>query len=352
MSNKLQKIESLLPKAMIADRYKIGREIDLFKRSKKKLPLDEKTNKKLTLLEKKLQKSINKKSWRKINRPEPTYNDALPILSKKNDIIDSISNNPVVIISGETGSGKTTQIPKFCLAAGRGIDGKIGCTQPRRIAAMTVSKRIAEEFGETLGKSVGYKIRFKDKTSPNGFIKIMTDGILLAETQNDPYLNEYDTIIVDEAHERSLNIDFILGILKTLLNKRKDLKVVITSATIDTEKFSKAFDHAPVIEVSGRMFPVDVRYTPMNSKSGNDDEQTHIDMAVQAVDRLFKETQAGDMLVFMPTEQDIRETCELLREKNNNNATILPLFARLSVGAVSSFLTGFGPKSHRRHQHR
>ena len=331
----MQKIESLLPKALIADRYKIGREISRIKQSKATTPPDEKINKRLILLEKKLQRSIKKRSWRKINRPEPIYNDALPILSKKDDIIDSISNHPVVIISGETGSGKTTQIPKFCLAAGCGINGKIGCTQPRRIAAMTVSKRIAEEFGEALGKSVGYKIRFKDKTSPNGFIKIMTDGILLAETQNDPYLNEYDTIIVDEAHERSLNIDFILGILKTLLKKRKDLKVVITSATIDTEKFSKAFDHAPVIEVSGRMFPVDVRYLPMDSTFGNDDEQTHVDMAVQAVDRLFKETQAGDMLVFMPTEQDIRETCELLREKNNNNATILPLFARLSASEQS-----------------
>jgi ATP-dependent helicase HrpA len=265
LRNKLQKIESLLPKALLVDRYKIGREIARIKRSKAKAPSVEKINKKLFLLEKKLQKSIEKRSWRKINRPEPIYNEALPILSKKDDIIDTISNNPVVIISGETGSGKTTQIPKFCLAAGCGIDGKIGCTQPRRIAAMTVSKRIAEEFGETLGNSVGYKIRFKDKTSPNAFIKIMTDGILLAETQNDPYLTEYDTIIVDEAHERSLNIDFILGILKTLLKKRIDLKVIITSATIDTEKFSKAFEHAPVIEVSGRMYPVEVRYLPMQS---------------------------------------------------------------------------------------
>jgi ATP-dependent helicase HrpA len=290
MRNKMQKIDSLLPKALIVDRYKIGREIARIKRSKTKAPSVEKINKKIFLLEKKLQKSIEKRSWRKINRPEPIYNDALPILSKKDDIIDTISNNPVVIISGETGSGKTTQIPKFCLAAGCGIDGKIGCTQPRRIAAMTVSKRIAEELGEVLGKSVGYKIRFKDKTSPNAFIKIMTDGILLAETQNDPYLTEYDTVIVDEAHERSLNIDFILGILKTLLNKRKDLKVIITSATIDTEKFSKAFDHAPVVEVSGRMFPVEVRYLPIDSKFGNDDEQTHVDLAVHAIDRLLKNT--------------------------------------------------------------
>ena len=341
----MKKIESLLPKALIADRYKIGRELDRIKAWKTKTPPNEKINKRLILLEKKLQRSIKKRSWRNINRPKPIYNDALPILSKKDDIIDAISNHPVVIISGETGSGKTTQIPKFCLAAGCGIDGKIGCTQPRRIAAMTVSKRIAEELGETLGESVGYKIRFKDKTSPNAFIKIMTDGMLLAETQNDPYLNEYDTIIVDEAHERSLNIDFILGILKTLLKKRKDLKVVITSATIDTEKFSKAFDHAPVIEVSGRMYPVDVRYLPMDSKFGDDDEQTHVDMAVYAVDRLFKETVSGGMLVFMPTEQDIRETCDLIREKNNKNATVLPLFARLSASEQSRvFSRGLGRK--------
>ncbi|MDH3874889.1 MAG: ATP-dependent RNA helicase HrpA [Desulfobacteraceae bacterium] len=341
----LKKIESLLPKALIADRYKIGRELDRIKAWKTKTPPNEKINKRLILLEKKLQRSIKKRSWRNINRPKPIYNDALPILSKKDDIIDAISNHPVVIISGETGSGKTTQIPKFCLAAGCGVDGKIGCTQPRRIAAMTVSKRIAEELGVALGESVGYKIRFKDKTSPNAFIKIMTDGMLLAETQNDPYLNEYDTIIVDEAHERSLNIDFILGILKTLLKKRKDLKVVITSATIDTEKFSKAFDHAPVIEVSGRMYPVDVRYLPMDSKFGDDDEQTHVDMAVYAVDRLFKETVSGGMLVFMPTEQDIRETCDLIREKNNKNATILPLFARLSASEQSRvFSRGLGRK--------
>jgi ATP-dependent helicase HrpA len=335
LKNKLQKIESLLPKAMITDRYRLGRELARIKASKSKTPTNEKINQKLVLLEKKLQRSVKKRLWRKINRPKPIYNEALPILSKKDDIIDTISNHPVVIISGETGSGKTTQIPKFCLAACCGVGGKIGCTQPRRIAAMTVSKRIAEELGEPLGQSVGYKIRFKDRTNPKAFIKIMTDGILLAETQNDPHLNEYDTIIVDEAHERSLNIDFILGILKTLLKKRKDLKVVITSATIDTEKFSNAFDHAPVIEVSGRMYPVDVRYMPMDPNWENDDEQTHVDMAVHAVDRLFKETNIGDMLVFMPTEQDIRETCDLIKEKSDKNATILPLFARLSASEQS-----------------
>ncbi len=341
----LNKIESLLPKALIADRHTIRREITRIKRSKAKTPANEKINKRLIRLEKKLQRSIKKRSWRKVNRPKPIYNDALPILSKKDEIIDSISNHPIVIISGETGSGKTTQIPKFCLAAGRGVDGKIGCTQPRRIAAMTVSRRIAEELGETLGGSIGYKIRFKDKTSPNAFIKIMTDGILLAEAQSDPYLNEYDTIIVDEAHERSLNIDFILGILKTLLKQRKDLKVVITSATIDTEKFSKAFDHAPVIEVSGRMYPVEVRYLPVDSKFEDNDEQTHIDMAVREVDRLVKKADAGDMLVFMPTEQDIRETCELIRSKNYKNALVLPLFGRLAASEQSRvFRRGLGRK--------
>ena len=281
------------------------------------------------------QKSIHKRSWRKAHRPKPIYNEALPILAKKKDIIDAIKNHPVVIISGETGSGKTTQIPKFCLAAGRGVDGKIACTQPRRIAAITVSQRIAEELGEAVGKSVGFKIRFKDKTSPNGFIKIMTDGILLAEAQNDPNLYEYDTIIVDEAHERSLNIDFILGMLKTLLTRRKDLKLVITSATIDTEKFSEAFDHAPVIEVSGRMYPVKTRYVSTDADIKDEDQQTYVETAVRELDRIIKTTESGDILIFMPTEQDIRETCELINGKNYRHTDILPLFARLSASEQS-----------------
>jgi len=326
----LKKIESLLPKALRADRHAIRREIIRIKKSGIKITSEDKIKNKLVRLEKRLQTSIKKKLWRKANRPKPIYNDALPIFSKKDEIIDSISKNRVVIISGETGSGKTTQIPKFCLAAGRGIDGKIGCTQPRRIAATTVSRRIAEELGEELGRSVGYKIRFKDKTGPHAFIKIMTDGILLAETQNDPYMNEYDTIIVDEAHERNLNIDFILGILKTLLKKRKDLKIVITSATIDTEKFSTAFDNAPVIEVSGRMYPVEIRYSAMDSKLEENDEQTHIEMAVSAIDNLQIKSPVGDILVFMPTEQDIRDTCELIKARNYKDTVIFPLFARLA----------------------
>ncbi|MDY6792709.1 MAG: ATP-dependent RNA helicase HrpA [Thermodesulfobacteriota bacterium] len=285
--------------------------------------------------------SIKKRKWRKQNLPRFSYNPSLPITDRKDDIITAISNNQVVIISGETGSGKTTQIPKFCLAAQRGITGKIGCTQPRRIAAVTVAHRVAAELGEKIGRSVGYKIRFKDKTRHDSYIKIMTDGILLAETLSDPDLNEYDTIIVDEAHERSLNIDFVLGILKKLVKKRrKDLKLIITSATIDTEKFSKAFDAAPVIEVSGRMFPVDVRYLPTDlelkkQKSEEKNDLTHVEMAADAVDTINKEGPYGDILVFMPTEQDIRETCELLEGRNYNNAFIYPLFARLPASEQS-----------------
>lgn len=331
----LKKIESLLPKALIKDRHKIGREITRFKRLTAKSAPNEKTNQRLVQLEKQLQKSIEKRLWRKRHRPDPIYNDTLPILSKKDEIIDSILNNPVVIISGETGSGKTTQIPKFCLAAGCGIDGEIGCTQPRRIAAVTVSRRIADELGEKLGEAVGYKIRFKDKTGPHTFIKIMTDGILLAEAQNDPNLNEYDSIIVDEAHERSLNIDFILGLLKTLLKRRKNLKLIITSATIDTEKFSKAFDNAPIIEVSGRMYPVNVQYVPVASKFEEKDAPSHVEAAISSIDPLVKRKKSGDILVFMPTEQDIRDTCELIKGKKYKNVAVFPLFARLAASEQS-----------------
>ena len=273
---------------------------------------------------------------RKKNLPQMRYPENLPILAAKDEIISAIKQHSVVIISGETGSGKTTQIPKFCLEAGQGINGLIGCTQPRRIAAITVANRIAEELGEDIGKSVGYKIRFADKTAKHAYVKIMTDGILLAETRSDPKLKSYDTLIVDEAHERSLNIDFILGVLKTLVKKRKDLKLIITSATIDTEKFSKAFDDAPVIEVSGRLYPVEVRYA--SDRDGNaEEEETHVEAAGRAVRRILQESPyGGDILVFMPTEQDIRETCDILdgmvtELKRGSAVNILPLFARLSA---------------------
>ncbi len=331
----LKKLEALLSDVLHADKIELRREINRTRRLMAKNDLTgKKLENKLSYIKKKINTSIKKKQRRNQHLPRITYNKRLPITEKKEEIIDTIIHHPVIIISGETGSGKTTQIPKFCLAAGRGIEGKIGCTQPRRIAAITVASRIAEELGEETGRSVGYKIRFQDKSSPDAFIKIMTDGILLAETQGDPWLNEYDTIIVDEAHERSLNIDFILGILKTLVKKRKNLKLIITSATIDTEKFSKAFDNAPIIEVSGRMYPVDIRYLPENPESKNKDENgelTHVESAVHAVDRIVREDRNGDILVFMPTEQDIRETCELIAGRKHKRIQIFPLFARLSA---------------------
>ncbi|MBU2430377.1 MAG: ATP-dependent RNA helicase HrpA, partial [Proteobacteria bacterium] len=277
-----------------------------------------------------------KRSPKPLNRPSRiTYNPDLPITDRKEDIITAIRENSVVIISGETGSGKTTQIPKFCVEAGRGTAGMIGCTQPRRIAAINVAKRIAQELNEPMGQSVGYKIRFDDRTSPKSCIKLMTDGILLAETQADRTLSAYDTIIVDEAHERSLNIDFTLGILRKLVQKRKDLKLIITSATIDTEKFSKAFNNAPIIEVSGRMFPVEIRYQPFlnpDDEKQSLEDQGYVEAAADAVGMLLSKRGSGDILVFMPTEQDIGETMELIRAKKYAGATILPLFARLSAG--------------------
>ncbi len=331
-------MEKLIQRTRHAERFALRREFSRIRRGLGKENEDPKLLKQLSRLEAQIRRSIEKRSWREEKRPRPAYDETLPITAKKEEIIKAIRNHSVVVISGETGSGKTTQIPKFCLEAGRGIDGMIGCTQPRRIAAITVAQRIAEELGEEPGQSVGYKIRFTDQTRENAFIKIMTDGILLAEAQGDRFLNAYDTIIVDEAHERSLNIDFVLGILKTLLKKRKDLKLIITSATIDTEKFSKAFDDAPVIEVSGRMYPVEVRYAPPDPENG--DEQSHVDAAGAAVDKICAESPyGGDILVFMPTEHDIRETCEILEGRDLRGVTILPLFARLSAQEQSRIFT-------------
>ena len=284
----------------------------------------------LDKLERRLRKSAGERQARIRNRPTPKFPTDLPITAKKDSIIAAIRHSPVVIVSGETGSGKTTQIPKFCLTAGRGINGLIGCTQPRRIAATSVAHRIAAELDESVGESVGYKIRFHEKAARKGYIKIMTDGVLLAETHKDPWLNHYDTLIVDEAHERSLNIDFLLGILKKLLLKRKDLKLIITSATIDTAKFSKAFNNAPVIEVSGRMYPVKVHYLVADAKH-DPEEKSHIELVVQAVEHIQGKQPFGDILIFMPTEQSIRETVELIANRKYKDVNILPLFARLTA---------------------
>jgi ATP-dependent helicase HrpA len=333
LNDQLKQIEKLLPDAMHAPRHAVLREMRQLRQRKNISSNDKKLLFKINNFKKRLRVSIEQKKHRLRHRPKTAYDENLPIVDRRKDIIEAIQKHQVVIVSGETGSGKTTQLPKFCIEAGRGIDGLIGCTQPRRIAAMTVAQRISDELNEPLGQSVGYKIRFQDRTSKEkAYIKMMTDGILLAEAQSDRYLNAYDTLIIDEAHERSLNIDFILGILRTLLEKRKDLKLIITSATIDTEKFSKAFDNAPVIEVSGRMFPVAVRYWN-SAAAGNDDseDQTIVDRAVDAVDSIADHNHTGDILIFMPTEHDIRETCETLEGRKYRHTIVLPLYGRLSA---------------------
>ena len=333
--NKIRKIEALLPGALAVDRLKARQELQRLSGRKGRVRPDDKIGKQLSELEKRLKASAGKKDRRRANLPGLHFNKELPIFAKKDEIIKAIKRHPVIVVSGETGSGKTTQLPQYCLEAGRGTDGLIGCTQPRRIAATTVSRRIAEEMGQKPGEAVGYKIRFKDRTRQDSYIKIMTDGILLAETQSDRLLSAYDTIIVDEAHERSLNIDFILGILQTLVKKRDDLKLIITSATIDTAKFSRAFGNAPVIEVSGRMYPVDVQYIAPEADPSSNGELTHVEMAVQAVRRILNQSRAGDLLVFMPTEQDIRETCELLEAQTPKGTRVMPLFARLTAAEQS-----------------
>ena len=269
---------------------------------------------------------------RRLNVPRVTYPSELPISARKDEIGAAIRAHQVVVIAGETGSGKTTQIPKMCLEAGLGIEAKIGCTQPRRVAALSISRRIAEELQVNWGREVGCKIRFDDRSSAQTYIKLMTDGILLAETQGDPDLSEYNGIILDEAHERSLNIDFLLGHLKGLLTRRKDLKLIVTSATIDTQAFSRHFDNAPIIEVSGRMYPVEVQYQPLDAESEERGEISYVDAAVQATERILYETNSGDVLIFMPGERDIRETGDQLEGRFSVEAEVVPLFGRLSAG--------------------
>ena len=245
--------------------------------------------------------------------PKPEFDNTLPVHERLNDIKTAIASHQVTIICGETGSGKTTQLPKICLELGRGAAGLIGHTQPRRLAARSVAERIAEELGQPIGQAVGYKVRFNDNTSREANIKLMTDGILLAETQTDRYLAAYDTLIIDEAHERSLNIDFLLGYLRQLLPRRPDLKVIITSATIDAERFSKHFNNAPVFEVSGRTYPVEIRYRPINERDEDEAEMDIPEAIADAADELARLGE-GDILVFLPGEREIREAAEALRK--------------------------------------
>ena len=299
-----------------------------------------------------IEQSISEKQQKLQNVPKISYPDGLPISENAELISQTINDNQVVIIAGETGSGKTTQIPKICLALGRGVEGLIGHTQPRRIAARTVANRIADELNTKLGEQVGYKVRFNDQVTSQSYIKLMTDGILLAEMQKDRLLRQYDTIIIDEAHERSLNIDFILGYLRQILPKRPDLKVIVTSATIDPQRFANHFADksgkpAPVIEVSGRTYPVEMRYRPLNenSEQDNNDEKASsggsyeakdiISGILDAVDELSDVTNGsqsqGDILVFLNGEREIRDTALALTKANLRHTQILPLYARLTI---------------------
>ncbi|MCM2329471.1 MAG: ATP-dependent RNA helicase HrpA, partial [Lysobacter sp.] len=301
----------------------------------------------VAVLEALLERSRQAYGARLAKLPAPRFPDDLPIAQKRDDIAALIAQHPVTIVCGETGSGKTTQLPKICLALKRGAAGLIGCTQPRRIAARSLATRLAQEIPGMPRGFVGHKIRFQDRTNPDTVVKVMTDGILLAETHSDRELRAYDTIIVDEAHERSLNIDFLLGYLKRLVRARPELKVVVTSATIDTQRFSDFFDGAPVIEVSGRTYPVEVRYRPeFFEVEDEDDEPVDMNEAIaKAVDEIAQGSRTGDILVFLPGEREIREAAETLRKHHPKGAEILPLFSRLSAEEQDRV---FEPASHRR----
>jgi ATP-dependent RNA helicase HrpA len=267
---------------------------------------------------------------RKIKLPRLNFDPALPVSARREEIRRAIERHQVVIVCGETGSGKTTQLPKILLEMGRGAAGLIGHTQPRRIAARSVASRIAEELGTELGELVGYKVRFQDRLGPDAAVKLMTDGILLAETQGDPQLRQYDTIVIDEAHERSLNIDFLLGYLVRLLPQRPDLKLVITSATIDAERFSRHFGGAPVIEVSGRLYPVEMRYRAVEGDAEDTTRREEEQALADAVDELCAQG-PGDVLVFLPGEREIRDAAEVLRKRHPPATELLPLYSRLSA---------------------
>jgi len=256
----------------------------------------------------------------------------LPITAKREAIVAALRTVPVLVIAGETGSGKTTQLPKMCLGAGYGLRARIGCTQPRRVAALSIARRLAEELKVVYGEGVGSKIRFNDRVQDATAIKIMTDGVLLMEVQRDPSLSEYEVVIIDEAHERSLNVDFLLGHLRNLLERRDDLKVIVTSATIDTARFAQAFGNAPVVEVSGRMYPVEVRYRPpaVADKDERHEGETYLEAAVSATAEVAVESRCGDVLIFMPGERDIREVTERLKQVLTSEWEVLPLFGRLS----------------------
>lgn len=334
----IRSLNNQLEQCMLVDMFRFRRRLQKIRQGKNSENDSENSSQQQSYyqLSKDIEQSVARAESRKVNIPAINYPDDLPIAQKSELIKKTILENQVTILCGETGSGKTTQLPKICLDIGLGVRGKIGHTQPRRLAARAVSQRIAEELNTELGNEVGFKVRFSDQSNDKSYIKLMTDGILLAECNHDPFLNQYDTIIIDEAHERSLNIDFLLGYLKRLINKRKDLKIIITSATIDPDSFSKHFNDAPVINVSGRTYPVEVRYRPYQSAEG-DNKKNLQDGIIDAVIELSR-IDRGDILVFLSGERDIRETADALSKEvvsrthgtTWNNTEVLPLLARLS----------------------
>ncbi|WP_261359886.1 ATP-dependent RNA helicase HrpA [Vibrio sp. CyArs1] len=337
-ANNPQSLKKALKDCMIRDRFRLSKRIAGATRIKK----PEAQSAVFDEIAIDIARSMMVAQQRAATKPTINYPEQLPVSQKKDEIAEAIENNQVVIVAGETGSGKTTQLPKICSELGRGQFGLIGHTQPRRLAARSVANRIAEEMETSLGEFVGYKVRFNDQISENTQVKLMTDGILLAEIQHDRFLNQYDTIIIDEAHERSLNIDFILGYLRELLPKRPDLKIIITSATIDPERFSKHFNDAPIIEVSGRTYPVETRYRPL---SGDDDgDRDQLEGIFEAVDELCDEG-LGDILIFMNGEREIRDTADALAKRNLRDTEIVPLYARLSAGEQNKI---FQPHAGRR----
>ncbi|QYX79006.1 ATP-dependent RNA helicase HrpA [Streptomyces akebiae] len=315
-----------LAELSLRDAHRLGRRLE----GARKIRKPEARAAVLAEIEAEVAKGESRMAERAARVPAVSYPEQLPVSQKKDEIAAAIRDHQVVIVAGETGSGKTTQIPKICMELGRGVRGMIGHTQPRRIAARTVAERVAEELRTPLGEAVGWKVRFTDQVNPDAtFVKLMTDGILLAEIQTDRELRAYDTIIIDEAHERSLNIDFLLGYLAQLLPKRPDLKVVITSATIDPERFSRHFGDAPIVEVSGRTYPVEVRYRPLLEEDSDDADRDQITAICDAVEELQGEGK-GDILVFLSGEREIRDTADALIKKNYRFTEVLPLYARLS----------------------
>ncbi|MFK0107927.1 ATP-dependent RNA helicase HrpA [Streptomyces sp. NPDC091217] len=315
-----------LTELSLRDAHRLGRRLE----GARKIRKPEARAAVLAEIEAEVARAEERMAGRRAVVPAVSYPEQLPVSQKKAEIAEAIRDHQVVIVAGETGSGKTTQIPKICLELGRGVRGMIGHTQPRRIAARTVAERVAEELRTPLGEAVGWKVRFTDQVNPDAtFVKLMTDGILLAEIQTDRELRAYDTIIIDEAHERSLNIDFLLGYLAQLLPKRPDLKVVITSATIDPERFSRHFGDAPIVEVSGRTYPVEVRYRPLLEEDSEDSDRDQITAICDAVEELQGEGQ-GDILVFLSGEREIRDTADALEKRKYRFTEVLPLYARLS----------------------